>query len=189
MEVIMKRTLSFSVSIAILAAVAGCSNTQKSNTLRAAELTPKAHAVPTVADLEVADKKVLGQAKGKTVSKHDLEQEAIAEALKPVNADVLVGVGYFYEENGKDLTVTVVGYPARYKNFRPKEVPKADVLIGGNFFYEDGNNNLSVTVKNVKPDDAPQEPVAEQKPHEIPVIPAVPSHIPAAVPSHEGHIQ
>jgi len=184
----MKRKFGFSMSIAILAAVVGCSNTQKSNTLRAAELTPKAHAVPTVADLEVADKKVLGQAKGKTVSKHDLEQEAIAEALKPVNADVLVGVGYFYEENGKDLTVTVVGYPARYKNFRPKEVPKADVLIGGNFFYEDGNNNLSVTVKNVKPD-APQEPVAEQKPHEIPVIPAVPSHIPAAVPSHEGHIQ
>jgi len=168
----MLKKLSFLASIAVLTAVTGCSNTQKSNNLRSVELTPKAQAAPMVADLDVADKKALGQAKGKAIFKRSLEQEAIAEALKQANADVLVGASYFYEEVNSlfksDLTVTVVGYPARYKNFKPKELdPKADVLVGGNFFYKDSDNNLSVMVKSTKPD-APKEPPAEQKPQENP---------------------
>jgi len=154
----MLKKLSFIVSIAVLAAVTGCSSTtQKSNNLRAVDLTPQAQAVPMVADLEVANKKTLGQAKGKSISKRDLVQEAIAEALKQADADVLVGASFFYEEvDGTDLTVTVVGYPARYKNFRPKEIPNADILVGGNFFYKDGDNDLSVTVKTTTPN-VPQE--------------------------------
>jgi len=165
----MLKKLNILASIAVLTAVTGCSSTQKSNNLRALALTPQAQAAPMVADLDVADKKALGQAKGKSISKRDLEQEAIAEALKQTNGDVLVGVSYFYEETNKiDLTVTVVGYPARYKNFRPKELPdKADVLVGGNFFYKDGENNLSVTVKNTKLD-APKETPPEPQPQEIP---------------------
>ena len=166
----MLKKLNIMASIAVLMAAAGCSSTQKSNDLRTLELTPKAKATPMVAELDVANKKALGQAKGKVIFKRDLEQEAIAKALKQANGDVLVGVSYFYEEVDKtDLTVTVVGYPARYKNFKPKELPdpKADVLVGGNFFYKDGDNNLSVMVKSTKPD-APKEQTAEQKPKEKP---------------------
>jgi len=164
----MLKKLNIMASIAVLMAAAGCSSTQKSNDLRTLELTPKAKATPMVAELDVANKKALGQAKGKVIFKRDLEQEAIAQALKQTNGDVLVGVSYFYEEvNKTDLTVTVVGYPARYKNFKPKELPdtKADILVGGNFFYKDGGNDLSVMVTSTKPDASKEQP-AEQKPQE-----------------------
>jgi len=190
----MLKKLNFLAFIAVLAAISGCSSTKKDNTLRGVQLKPKAHATPVVADLKVANEKVLGQAKGKTIFKKELEQEAVAEALKKKrdSADVLVGANFFYEEvNKTELTVTVVGYPARYKNFRPKEPEKpkeADVLLEGNFYYKDGaNNNLQVTVKNTTPESKPsQEPAAAQEQPQTlaPAAPAAPA-IPAASPQEE----
>jgi len=151
----MSKKLDFLVSImAASAIIAGCSSVVKDNTMKAIQLTPNVQGVPMVAELEVANQKVLGQAKGKTTSRNELEKEAVAGALKQTDGDVLVGANFFYEYVDKvDLTVTVIGYPARYKNFRPKEVPgnKDDILVGGNFYYEDGSkNNISVTIKNPK---------------------------------------
>jgi len=138
--------------VAASAFIAGCSNTVKDNTLRAISLTPSVQSVPMVAELEVDEQKVMGQAKGKTQSESELKKEAIAEALRPVNGDVLVGATFFYEVVDKtNLTVTVLGYPAHYKNFKPKDIceAKEDVLIDGNFYYEDGSkNNISVKIKN-----------------------------------------
>jgi len=162
----MSKKLAFLVFIVVASAViAGCSNVVKDNTIKAIQLTPSVQGVPMVAELEVANQKVMGQAKGKTPSKNELEKEAVAEALKQTDGDVLVGANFFYEYVDKvDLTVTVIGYPARYKNFRPKEVPdkKDDILVGGNFYYEDGSkNNISVTIKNPKSaDTAPAAPAA-----------------------------
>jgi len=160
----MSKKLVFLVSIvSAFAILAGCSSVVKDNTMKAIQLTPSVQGSPMVAELEVADKKVMGQAKGKTISKTELEKEAIAEALKQVNGDVLVGANFFYEYVDKvDLTVTVVGYPARYKNFKPKEVcdTKEDILVGGNFYYEDGSkNNISVHIKNPKPAETAPAPV------------------------------
>jgi hypothetical protein len=140
--------------------------------MKAIKLAPKVEGATMVAELEVASKKVMGQAKGKSPFKEGLEKEATAEALKLADSDVLVGANFFYEYVGNaDLTVTVIGYPAKYKNFRPKEVPerKEDILVGGNFYYKDGsNNNILVTVKNPKSnasavDTVAQEPVNVEK--------------------------
>ncbi|MCL2261549.1 MAG: hypothetical protein FWC15_09390 [Fibromonadales bacterium] len=151
-------TITAIFAMAFSTLIVGCANvTKKDNTLRAVELTPKAEAHQMIADLDVSDKKVMGQASGKAIFKHDLEKEAIAIALRQADGDVLVGVSYFYEFfKNADLLVTAIGYPARYKNFRPKEVEnKTNVLLKGQFIYEDGSsNNLSVTVKNATPEAA-----------------------------------
>lgn len=167
--------------------IAGCSNVVKDNTLKAIQLTPSVQGSPMVAELDVAGQKVLGQAKGKALFKTELEKEAIAEALRQVNGDVLVGANYFYEYTDANLSVTVIGYPAYYKNFKPKEVceVKDDVLIGGNFSYEDGSkNNIQVTIKNPKPTaatpaPAPPASVAPTAPV-APVVPAAQNAKPSA---------
>jgi hypothetical protein len=99
------------------------------------KLTPSAESAKTVADLEVAPKKVLGRAKmikdmppykpGDRLRDLELEREALLQALKAddpsgIGADVLVGAQFHYVRMGNELTVTVIGYPARYKNFRPE---------------------------------------------------------------------
>jgi hypothetical protein len=158
----MSKKLVFLVFVSASAIIAGCSSVVKDNTMKAIQLSPTVQSTPMVAELEVANRKVIGQAKGKPPSKSQLEKEAVAEALKQSDSDVLVGANFFYEYVDKvDLTVTVIGYPARYKNFKPKEVEgtKEDILVGGNFSYEDGsNNNISVTIK--KPKSTTNVPIA-----------------------------
>lgn len=122
-----KLCFSLLVGIAVLVII-GCSTitvSYKSNTLRSKELTPSAYST-TFADLAVADKKVMGQAKGSPNEKEILEERAITDALKD-NADVLVGVNFFYEVKNGVMDVTVIGYPAEYKNFRTAK--KSDTLI------------------------------------------------------------
>jgi len=171
----MSKKLTFLASIiAASVLVAGCSNVVKDNSLKAIHLTPNIQGSPMVAELDVADKKVIGQAKGKTISKSELEKEAVAEALKQADGDVLVGANFFYVDSTTSLTVTVIGYPARYKNFKPKEVCEVnnDVLIGGNFSYEDGSkNNIQVTIKNPKPaTTAPAAPPISVAPQAAPPV-------------------
>jgi len=166
----MSKKLVFLVSIvSAFTIVAGCSKVVKDNTMKSIQLSPSVHSVPMTAELDVVNKKVIGQAKGKTPSKNELEKEAIAEALKQSDGDVLVGANFFYEYVNKvDLTVTVIGYPAHYKNFKPKDIctqNTQDVLVGGNFYYEDGSkNNISVSIKNPKPNEAAPSTPAAQNP-------------------------
>lgn len=130
----MLRKICFSLTaVFIVSVIVGCAPpTRKDNTFRSRTLYPKSKHVETMtADLEVSDKKVMGEAAGKTKDKAELEKIAIAEALKPTTpsesrADVLVASNFFYKYNGSDLTVTVVGYPARYRNFEPKNAKKVD---------------------------------------------------------------
>jgi len=150
----MLKKLNFLVSIAISTLIFGCANSsKKDNTLRAVKLTPQVEAASMVADLEVSDKKVMGQATGKALSKHELEKEAIAAALKQTDGDVLVGVNYFYETvKGTDLTVTIVGYPARYKNFRPREIidTTTNLVVKGNVDFLLKNNVDQQKVETTK---------------------------------------
>ncbi|MDR3002506.1 MAG: hypothetical protein LBU89_14760 [Fibromonadaceae bacterium] len=176
----MKKVI-FSTSLAAALTIAGCSNVVKDNTLKAIQLSPRAQSSTMVAELEVADKKVIGQASGKAAFKDFLEKEALADALKKVDADVLIGASFFYEYvNNRELTVNVVGYPARYKNFKPKEEEKEqNALISGTFHYEDGSkNSLSVSVKNPKPAASPISNTAVESPPmpvELPVQPEYPA--------------
>ena len=75
---------------------------------------------PLLADLEVKEAKVTATAKG-TLTKDGIDfvkNLAVANALKSTNGDILVEPKYDVETFGDDITVTVTGFPANYKNFR-----------------------------------------------------------------------
>jgi len=178
----MSKKLVFLMSIVVASSIiSGCAMVKggKDSTVKAIILSPSVHSVPMVAELEVSNKKVIGQAKGQATAKNGLEKEAVTEALKQTDGDVLVGANFFYETTGVNLTVTVTGYPAHYKNFRPKEVssPKEEILVGGNFFYEDGSkNNISVSIKKPNPAVTAPTSVAPATPaapvdHAVPTTP------------------
>ncbi|MCL2183710.1 MAG: hypothetical protein FWB85_09610 [Chitinispirillia bacterium] len=100
----------------------GCvASVSKSNTIKAIDAAPKVSATVTFADLAVSEKKVMGTANGiiGDVTKEGLEQEAVYQALQQHGADVMVGSNFFYVVANDEMTVTIVGYPANYKNFRP----------------------------------------------------------------------
>jgi hypothetical protein len=115
---------------AVAAALAGggCSAAVKEARFRSIELTPATQAgAETVADLQITGKvKVMGTANGVlTAGNPDLRTSLYAEALEAALAsdssrpDVLVAPSYYEVVESKDnLTVVVVGYPARYTNFR-----------------------------------------------------------------------
>jgi len=127
-----KLCFAFIVGVAFCVIV-GCSysaqsiRVMKSNDLQSKEFEPAIYTVPTLADLKVDPQKVMGQASGSYSEISGLKKEAITNALgqdtPSVNKpDVLVGTNFFYEISGdslKSLKVTVMGYPARYVNFRP----------------------------------------------------------------------
>ncbi|MCL2219265.1 MAG: hypothetical protein FWC23_05010 [Chitinispirillia bacterium] len=157
----MLRKLAFLVPAVVVAAVVftGCvpptavTNTGKRdavNTIKYWEsANPKVIVTPTIVDLEVSETKVQGTAKGnftganKSSVRDIAEQAAIAEALKQrEGADVLVGVIFYYTENRVtyergELTVTAIGYPARYKNFRPYKFEEGKDGSGKSLILDD----------------------------------------------------
>ena len=107
---------------------------------RYVELAPKVVTTLTLADLEVSEERVTGTAKGPANARYELEREAVAQALMKKNgSDVLVGASFYHNTSEKKvsggdgdgastkrhMTVTVTGYPARYKNFRTYD-PRTD---------------------------------------------------------------
>ncbi len=77
---------------------------------------------PVVADLDVKEKKVSGTATAKGSKRvSELKEMALNDALTKANADVLIEPRYEISTSGNKSTVTVTGYPATYKNFRPME--------------------------------------------------------------------
>ena len=75
---------------------------------------------PTIVDLDVNGAKVSGRAVAKFGENiEDIKNLLVAEVLRKVNADVLVEPRYAFETVNNETTISVSGYPATYKNFRP----------------------------------------------------------------------
>jgi hypothetical protein len=76
---------------------------------------------PTLMDLEIKEKKVKAEAIGSlhksTVD--GLKEKALYEAIKTSGADILVEPHYETVKEGGKITVTVTGFPAIIKSFRP----------------------------------------------------------------------
>lgn len=125
-----KRFFEASVMVAALMLI-GCSTqvVTKGNNLQGKYIAAAANGISVVADLAVAEKKVMGKAKGNIFNTAELEKEAILNALlqgsSGAPADVLVAANFFYETVDNDVTVTVIGYPARYRNFRSDNINTA----------------------------------------------------------------
>lgn len=121
----MKQLLILAMAAASLSA---CSTVQKSRTVKTTDIYgPGVMHLPVIADLDVQEQKVTGRAEGRsTASIEVLKLDAIADALKASNADVLVEPIFDIVVDGNQKTVKVTGFPGHYRNFR-KMVP-ADTL-------------------------------------------------------------
>ncbi len=115
--------------VAVIGAVfimTSCMST-KSNSARTMEITKTGVIQNTViVDIDIKEKKVTGVATGKVTATASVKVDAVVEALKPLNADLLVEPSYSTVTSGSNITITVTGFPAYYKNFRPltkKEIP------------------------------------------------------------------
>ena len=75
---------------------------------------------PTIVDLDVNGAKVSGRAVAKFGENiEDVKTLLVAEVLRKANADVLVEPRYVIETINNESIITVSGYHATYKNFRP----------------------------------------------------------------------
>lgn len=122
----MKKIQLVAVLAALVMITTSCGVSKTTSSARVAE--PKTNLL--VADLDVQTSKVTGEyrfdaKKNAIVDVNALVQNAIYNALKPLKADVLVGVQsqVVQEVRGrKYFTVTVTGYPAFYRNFRQSAI-------------------------------------------------------------------
>lgn len=74
---------------------------------------------PVIAELEVKEIKVTGTAStNQKISIDQIKQDAVADALKKANADVLIEPKYSTETIGNKTTATVTGFPGTYKSFK-----------------------------------------------------------------------
>lgn len=75
---------------------------------------------PTIVDLDVNGAKVSGRAVAKFGENiEDVKTLLVAEVIRKANADVLVEPRYVIETINNESIITVSGYHATYKNFRP----------------------------------------------------------------------
>lgn len=106
---------------AIAVCVASCATIQPVETARYMNIYgPGVLHNPVIADLDVKSTKVQGTATGYSTNAKALEVEAIANAVRSAAADLLVEPMFTHEPaGGSRILVTVTGFPANYKNFRP----------------------------------------------------------------------
>ena len=84
---------------------------------------------PLITDLDIKSEKVEGTSVGSSTNTSKLRKEAVADAVKKAKADVLIEPTYTITTSGSKSTVTVVGRPANYKNFRKMVLADTTVLI------------------------------------------------------------
>jgi len=87
---------------------------------------------PVLADMEVKEEKISAtiNARGKSIN-DDLKNQAVAEAVKKSNADVLVEPRFESTIKGRKITLTVTGFPATYKNFHTIKQEEVELLKAG----------------------------------------------------------
>jgi hypothetical protein len=104
---------------------------------------------PTIVDLEVKETKVTGTATAPGQTLDMVKSQAIADALKKVNADVLVEPVFEIITASGQTTVTVTGFPGFYRNFRPmKEEDVVLVQSGASKIVSTANTPSSAPKKN-----------------------------------------
>ncbi|MCZ8197985.1 MAG: hypothetical protein O9267_10290 [Flavobacterium sp.] len=88
---------------------------------------------PTLVDLEVKDTKTSGTSSGKILEKSVdvIKHEAVVNALKTFNSDVLIEPKFETETSKGVTTVSVSGFPANYKNFRAIKAEDIPLLQAG----------------------------------------------------------
>ena len=102
---------------------------------------------PVVANLDVSETKATGTFSAENVTIEFAKNKALADAIAKAGADILVEPVYEVDVNDKVVTVTVQGYPGKYKNFRQPEA-KDSVLLQ---WYKSNSPTGSTILKQEKP--------------------------------------
>lgn len=123
------------VSLLFVVLVLGsCTTFQKSATT--VDIDAYVVQYPTVADLEISPKKVSKSTSWvslfSTTNKETRKENLTAELLSESDADVLVEPHYIHKKNVFDNTLTVSGFPAKFKNFRKATDKDLEALKCGN---------------------------------------------------------
>ena len=128
----MNSKLTIKMVIAVLSAslLQSCTTVSKFSSGKTIDIAATIKQKPTVTDLEVKENKVTGTASYKSTEKsiEAIKQEVVANALKSVNADILVEPKFETVIKNYIITVTVTGYPGFYKNFRTVKAEDLPVL-------------------------------------------------------------
>ena len=126
----LKQTLKLAMLVLSGLLLQSCTSVSKFSTAKTLDIEAVVNQKPTLADLEIKDKKVTGTASYKITEKgiDAIKQEAVANALKSVNADILVEPNIESVMTKSTVTITVTGYPGFYKNFRAIKTEDLPVL-------------------------------------------------------------
>ena len=180
--------LSVIGAAAAMVMLAGCYGVKKDSTFDGKLMgTPAVSRVSLVADLVVAETKVKGRAWGDYTNKAAVEKAALSNAFSQnpsgSTPDVLVAPNYYYEHDLASgvLAVTVVGYPAYYKNFRPD--PKLERSAAT--VTEPTEDSAVEPAPDQQDYQAPA--VSEQSEYETPAAPAQPLYQAPAAPAQPAY--
>lgn len=99
-----------------------------------------------VADMEVKEIKVSGIAIGPASKSETTKHEAVVEAIKKANADILVEPKFETSTYRGKTTVTASGFPGYYKNFRSM-VAEDTLLLKVGLLQKADTYNPPVTAK------------------------------------------
>lgn len=125
-----KQTIKFVLVVASAALLQSCTSLSKFSSAKTIDIAASVNQKPTLADLDVKENKVSGTASYKSSEKsfEAIRLEAVANALKSVNADILVEPKFDTEIKSSTITISVTGYPGFYKNFRTIKTDDLPVL-------------------------------------------------------------
>lgn len=144
------KKIIFIAAVAMIASSCG-STTSVTRTAKSGNLSYFAIPATVTSDLKVSETKITGEAanSGSLFSQSEMEKTAVADALKKVDADILVEPQYEYKRvDGKLVSVKVSGYPAKYTNFR--SVTPEDVEINNKLYYPKQETLVIVKEKEVE---------------------------------------
>jgi hypothetical protein len=114
----MKKIILLSITIALTSCSTSKSGTAKTMDIVGAGVMHK----PVVVDLDVKQDKVEKTVEIKNLtSLENAKNEVVRDLLKERNADILVEPSFYSTTKGSKTELTVYGWTANYKNFRPIE--------------------------------------------------------------------
>lgn len=112
----MKKIIILSIAIALTSCATSKSGTSKTMDIAGAGVLHK----PVVVDLDVKQDKVEKTVEIKNLtSLENAKNEVVRDLLKERGADILVEPSFFSTTTGSKTELTVYGWTANYKNFRP----------------------------------------------------------------------
>lgn len=128
----------------LLLSSCGITSKSKTSTVKTMDIVNGGvYTKPLLADLDVKETKVTATAKG-TVSKDGVDfvkNQAVANALKSSNGDILVEPKYDVDIVNDDVTVIVTGFVANYKNFRQLKAEDS-TFLKNRLLLNAGSNTL-----------------------------------------------